>query len=108
MNRMQNIGAIAAALAIAPAAWSMGNMSEARQQYQHDLAYCKSGQAQEDRATCLKEANAAYAEARRGTLDSSTSAMGAAGDDSGKAVTKVGKKKAKAKKSMVKKAQPAA
>ena len=32
-----------------------------QQQYQQDRAYCTSGQATEDRATCLKEAAAAYA-----------------------------------------------
>jgi hypothetical protein len=79
MNRIHRIGAIALALAVAPAAWSMGpmghkSMSQAQQQYQQDRAYCNSGQAQEPRALCLKEAAAAYAEARGGNR---TKAMGA-------------------------------
>jgi hypothetical protein len=70
MNCTLRFGAVALALALAPAAWSAGNkgMSQAQQQYKQDRAYCTSGQAAEDRATCLKEAAAAYREARRGTL----------------------------------------
>jgi hypothetical protein len=79
MKNIHRIGAVAFALAMAPAAWSMGpmghrSMSEARQQYQQDREYCTSGQATEARALCLKEAAAAYAEARQGD---STRAMGA-------------------------------
>ena len=36
--------------------------------YRAERAACMSGQSQQDRATCLKEAAAAYAEARRGGL----------------------------------------
>jgi len=79
MTKIHRIGAIAFALAMAPAAWSMGpmghhSMSQAQQQYQQDRAYCSSGQTSEPRALCLKEAAAAYAEARHGD---STRAMGA-------------------------------
>ena len=79
MNNSHRISAIALALAVAPAAWPMGpaghkSMSQAQQQYRQDRAYCTSGQATEDRATCLKEAAAAYAEARHGD---STRKMGA-------------------------------
>lgn len=70
MNCYQRIGACAIALALAPAAWSAGNkaLSQAQQQYQQERAHCLSGQSHQDRATCLKEAAAAYREARRGAL----------------------------------------
>lgn len=42
--------------------------SEAQARYQQERAACLSGQSSEDRATCLKEASAALAEARRDTL----------------------------------------
>src|SRR4051812_34418706 len=79
MNYIHKISAVALAVAVAPAAWAMGaaghhSMSQAQQQYQQDRAYCTSGQAQEPRALCLKEAAAAYAEANHGD---STHAMGA-------------------------------
>jgi hypothetical protein len=99
MNNIHRIGAIALALAVSPAAWSAGasahkSTSQAQQQYQQDRAYCTSGQATEDRATCLKEAAAAYAEARRGD---STRTMGAASTGAKKATHKVKAKAAKAK-----------
>jgi hypothetical protein len=71
MNCYQRIGACAIALTLAPAAWSAGNkaaLSEAQQQYKQERAHCLSGQSHQDRATCLKEAGAAYQEARRGIL----------------------------------------
>ena len=72
MNCYQRIGACAIALALAPAAWSAGNkaLSQAQQQYKLERAHCLSGQSHQDRATCLKEAGAAYQEARRGVLGS--------------------------------------
>lgn len=42
--------------------------SQAQQRYQQERAVCLSGQSHQDRATCLTEANNAYAEARRGGL----------------------------------------
>lgn len=73
MNCLQRIGAVALVLTLAPAAWSAGpkGMSQAQQRYQQERAYCMSGQSQQDRATCLKEAGAAYQEARGGRLDNS-------------------------------------
>ncbi len=69
MNCTQRLAAVALALAVVPA-WAAGNraLSEAQQQYQRERAYCLSGQSQQDRATCLKEATNAYGEARRGAL----------------------------------------
>ena len=46
-----------------------GAMSEAQARYQQDRAACMTGQSNQDRATCLKEAGAALAEARRGNLN---------------------------------------
>ena len=48
----------------------------AAQTYQRERAACLSGQSAQDRATCLKEAGAALAEARRGGL-TGASGMGA-------------------------------
>jgi hypothetical protein len=45
-----------------------GNDAQAR--YQQQRAACMSGQSNQDRATCLKEAGAALAEAKRGNLTS--------------------------------------
>jgi hypothetical protein len=68
MNCSQRFGACVIALALAPAAWSAGNkaLPQAQQQYQQERAHCLSGQSHQDRATCLKEAAAAYQESRRG------------------------------------------
>ena len=44
-------------------------LSSAQAIYQQDRAACLSGQTNQDRATCLREAGAAFQEARRGGLD---------------------------------------
>jgi len=41
----------------------------AAMRYQQERAVCMSGQSPQDRATCLSEAGAAFAEAKRGRLD---------------------------------------
>jgi hypothetical protein len=70
MKRVQALGAIALAFAVTPAAWAAGKPTpQAQQQYQQERAHCMSGNSQQDRATCLKEAGAAYDEARRGNLN---------------------------------------
>lgn len=43
--------------------------ADARARYQQDRAVCESGQSNQDRATCLREAGAALEESRRGRLD---------------------------------------
>jgi hypothetical protein len=60
------------ALFIASPAWSAGKAaaSAAQQQYQQERQHCLSGQSQQDRATCLKEAQSAYQEARKASLGS--------------------------------------
>ena len=45
-------------------------LAQAQAGYQQERAACLNGQSPQDRATCLKEAGAALAEARRGGLDS--------------------------------------
>lgn len=44
------------------------SMDQARAEYEAQRAACQSGQSQQDRATCMREAGAAYQEARRGRL----------------------------------------
>lgn len=46
--------------------------ADLRAQYQSDVAFCKSSQTTESRATCMKEAGAAYDEARRHRLTEGT------------------------------------
>lgn len=43
--------------------------SDARARYEQERAACLNGQSNQDRATCLREAGAAFAQARRGGLD---------------------------------------
>ena len=60
----------AAALAATPAVAAPSTASsDMLAQYQQERAMCTSGKSNQDRATCLREAGAAYAEARRGGLD---------------------------------------
>ena len=47
--------------------------TEAKRAYEQERTACMSGQSQQDRSTCLREASAAWAEARRGGLTSATS-----------------------------------
>jgi len=62
--------AVAAMLAAATPVLAAGKgyMSDAQQRYQRERAYCMSGQSPQGRATCLREAGAALAEARRNRL----------------------------------------
>lgn len=44
-------------------------LAEAQARHESEHAVCMSGQSKQDRATCLREAAAAFAEAKRGGLD---------------------------------------
>jgi hypothetical protein len=46
-----------------------GTAADAQARYQQERAVCTSGQSNQDRATCLQEAGAAFAQARRDDLD---------------------------------------
>jgi hypothetical protein len=72
MKLLRRIPVLALVLACVPAAWSAGKgVSEAQQRYNQERALCLSGQSQQDRATCLREAGAALQEAKRNRLDNS-------------------------------------
>ncbi len=49
------------------------NTSELDAQYQREKAACISGQSNQDKATCLREAAAAYQQAKQSKLDSNPS-----------------------------------
>jgi len=60
--------AIGALLISGLAAAASTDMAAVQAQYQKERAFCLSGKSHQDQTTCLKEAGAALAEARRGTL----------------------------------------
>ena len=60
--------ALAAAFLVSGAASAAGSNADAQARYKADRAACMSGQSGQERETCLKEAGAALAEARRGNL----------------------------------------
>lgn len=62
------LAAAAATLCLAPAWAAEPSTSAAQQTYAHDRAACLSSSTAETRETCLKEAGAARAEARKGKL----------------------------------------
>jgi hypothetical protein len=70
------VSATTLALVAASPAWSAGKtaVSAAQQQYQQERQHCLSGQSQQDRATCLKEAQSAFQEARKAGLGSQSQA----------------------------------
>jgi hypothetical protein len=65
----------AIALMAAGAAFAAPRASEAQMRYQQERSACMSGASNQDRATCLKEAVAAYQEARKGALSGSEQAL---------------------------------
>jgi hypothetical protein len=63
---------VLAAFMAASAATAGPGLSDAQAQYQRDRAACLSGQTNQDRATCLREAGAALVEARRNGLSTTS------------------------------------
>ena len=61
--------AVGAMLVSGIAMAAAADMSEASARYQQERAACISGRTHQDRTTCLREAGAALAEAKRGNLD---------------------------------------
>lgn len=60
---------LAASSGMAAQAVTKADLAQAQARYQQERALCLSGQSHQDRSTCLKEAGAALAAARRGDLD---------------------------------------
>ena len=70
MRLHPSIGIAALSVSLGPTAVAFAAPpSDAQTRYQQERAACESGRSYQDRATCLKEAGAAYEEARRGRLD---------------------------------------
>lgn len=59
----------ATAALMAPMAQAASAKSGIDQRYRVEVAHCNSGKSQQDRRTCLREAGAARAEARKGNLN---------------------------------------
>jgi hypothetical protein len=65
--------AVTAMLVAGVAAAAGSNLAEAQARYAQDRAACISGQSNQDRATCLREAGAALQEAKSGRIDDGNS-----------------------------------
>jgi hypothetical protein len=69
MNIFPSACALALAAVLVPASAAGRNeLAQLKKEYQQERARCLRGDSNQDRATCLKEAGAAYDEARRGHL----------------------------------------
>ena len=68
MNKTCPTGIALAALLLCGAATAATATSEAQMRYQEERAACFNGTSNQDRKTCLQEANAALQEARKGNL----------------------------------------
>ena len=66
--------AIGSGSALAAGKTGATGTTDAAARYQQERAVCLSGQSSQDRATCLREAGAAFAEAKRGALDDGSAA----------------------------------
>ena len=62
------------AVVLSGAAVAASALSEAQLLYKQERAACMNGTSNQDRATCLKEAGAAFQEARKGALGTATDA----------------------------------
>lgn len=76
--RLLLLAAGSAVMMAAPlsASWAAGSAAAGASpeaKYRYERQKCLSGRSHQDRATCLKEAGAALAEARRGRLDNGVS-----------------------------------
>jgi hypothetical protein len=76
MTALHRAAVLGVVLVLAAPAWSAGNKAgaEAQQRYRQERARCMSGQSNQDRATCLREAAAALQEARRNRLETGAGA----------------------------------
>lgn len=67
--------AAASALLLSTAAFAASELAQAQERYRQERKACMTGQSNQDRATCLKEASAALQEAKRGGLASGGAAL---------------------------------
>lgn len=68
-HRAAGLAALLLSAALAPAAvLAQAGVADAQAQYKLDVQRCNSGQTNQDRATCLREAGAALQAARQGKL----------------------------------------
>ena len=65
------VGVALCATMAAVSASESGNLTNAKVIYQSEREYCLNGHSNQDRATCLKEAGAAFEEAKHGRLSDS-------------------------------------
>lgn len=69
------LAAIGGLLSVSAFAADSGGQASASAKYQQEVAFCKSGQSQQDYKTCMQEAGAALVENRRGNLNTPTVAQ---------------------------------
>ena len=69
MRRRTSMSIVALSASLSVSAALAAQPSDAQTRYQIERAACDSGPLHQDRAACLREAGAAYEEARRGRLD---------------------------------------
>ncbi len=74
MHHLRSSPLLAALLLALSAGTALAQPRSADTVYQQELAACRAGSTVQDRATCLKEAGAARAEARRHGLDNGETA----------------------------------
>ena len=69
MRLRTSISIVAVSVSLGASAALAAPPSDAQARYQAERATCNGGQSHQDLTTCLKEAGAAYEEAKRGRLD---------------------------------------